>query len=175
MVTDPSRRRFKELVLPHLDEALTYAHWLVRNRTDAEDVTHEAFVRALEGMEGLRGAAPRAWLFAIVRNVAFTWLRRNRRADLVFTDDHALHAETEDGSLQSTPEAALIRKQTAERIEAAIADLPIVFREAVILRDVHNMSYREIGLTLGIPAGSVMSRLARGRARLAASLAEDAA
>ena len=178
MAGQQSRRRFHELVLPHLDGALALARWLTGNRSDAEDVAQEAFLRALDGIDGFRGTSARAWIFAIVRNSAWTWLRRNRPASLVYVDDlaavEAAQAGLEGpGSVALNPEAALIAAQSGARVQAAIAALPPLFREIVVLRDINGLSYREIAEILGVPAGTVMSRLARARTQLINALKDN--
>jgi RNA polymerase sigma-70 factor, ECF subfamily len=178
VIADEAKARFRALVLPHLDEALTLARWLTGSRTDAEDVTQDAMLRALRAMEGFRGDAPRAWLLAITRNTAMTWLRRNRPAALVPVEDVAeaeaaspLAAEARQAA--PTPETPLMRAETSARVRAALEKLPFEFREIVVLRDVEDLSYRDIAQALDIPVGTVMSRLARGRARLAALLKDE--
>ena len=174
MAGQQSRQRFRELVLPHLDNALALARWLTGNRTDAEDVAQEAFLRALEAIDGFRGTSARAWIFAIVRNSAWTWLRRNHPASLVYVDDLAAVEAGQAGSAAgdgaANPEAALIAAQSGAQVQAAIAALAPAFREMIVLRDINGLSYREIGEVLGLPAGTVMSRLARARTQLMMAL-----
>jgi len=172
-----SKARFADVVMPHLDDAYGLARWVTGNRTDAEDVVQEACLRALRGIGGFAGGNGRAWLLAIVRNVAYDWLRRNRSPVVVHVDDLEAveRMELADGATTDcdNPEAALIARADQARLEAAIADLPAVFRDTLVLRDVQGLDYREIAAITGVPIGTVMSRLARARARLIATLGVD--
>jgi len=165
--------RFRVVVLPHLADALTLARWLVGSRADAEDITQEACLRAFRAIHSFRGDGARAWVLAIVRNTALTWLARNRNFKLVPLDelDATDRFEMEMGGSLSeaaalTPESKLILQLEASALESAIAALPEVFREAVVLRDIQGLSYHEIAVVTGVAIGTVMSRLARGRRRL---------
>jgi RNA polymerase sigma factor (sigma-70 family) len=177
--SDEDQARFASVVLPHLADAYALARWLTGDRADAEDVVQEACLRAFRGIGGFGGVNARAWLLTIVRHAAYTWLGKNRSASLVMTDD--LEAvERQAGAVQDeagppTPEAALIAKAEAARLEAAISELPLPFRETLVLRDVQGLDYREIADVTKVPIGTVMSRLARARRRLIASLATDGA
>lgn len=155
----------------HLDDAYGLARWLTGNSADAEDVVQEACLRALKGIGGFSGGNARAWVMAIVRNTAFSWLARNRPKEILLTDDieaaEGLAATPPGGE---TPEDALIAKANAMQLEAAIAALPPQLRETFVLRDIQDMSYREIAAVTQAPIGTVMSRLARARAALAQSL-----
>ena len=167
---DPGEaQRFREAFLPLLDAAYGYARTLTRDPTAAEDLVQEAFLRACRGFRGYRGGEPKAWLFAIVRSTFLTGLRRDRDWDeLSEADDVPDPAET--------PEARLIRGRGEIDVRAAIEALPDPFREAIVLRELQELSYREIAAVTGAPIGTVMSRLARARRLLAASLGvEDAA
>ncbi|WP_159731529.1 sigma-70 family RNA polymerase sigma factor [Methylosinus sp. Ce-a6] len=169
MTSDDARHRFTRAIMPHLDDAYSLARWLTGNATDAEDVVQDACLRALAALESAEVAHPRAWLLAITRNVAFTWLAKNRPRDLVLAGG-AEDAETHDGASphcdEPSPEAALIEAADRRSVEAAIAALPIPFREALVMREVNGLSYREIADATGAPIGTVMSRLARARALL---------
>ena len=157
--------------MPHLADALKYARWLTGNLTDAEDVVQEACIRALNGLGGYGGGSARAWLLAIVRNTCFMWLARNRPKSLVLTGEpEVMEVSQADADLLPTPEGALIAKADAAAIEQAIAGLPHLSREIVVLRDINGLSYKEIAALLTIPLGTVMSRLARARSQLAAEL-----
>ena len=168
MTTDAARRRFNEMVLPHLDDAYGLARWLTGNRTDAEDVVQDACMRALASLDAATIAQPRAWLLAIVRNTAFTWLAKNRPKTVLLTDDAQLleAAAEKRGDGSPDPEAALIAAAEGDALEAAIQALPHIFREVIVMRDINGLSYREIAAAIGAPVGTVMSRLARGRALL---------
>jgi RNA polymerase sigma factor (sigma-70 family) len=164
---------FRTVVLPHLDAAYNLAYWLVRNRTDAEDVVQDASLRAFRAIRGFAGGSARAWVLCIVRNAAYSWLRKNRPAAIVTVDDleavEAAHAKPGDTNAE-TPESALIAKIDAEHLRAAIAALPPPFRETLVLRDVEGLDYREIAAATEVPIGTVMSRLARARGRLIATI-----
>jgi len=168
----PQRRaRFEALAVPHLDAAYNLARWLSRDDHDAADIVQDAFLRAFDAFDNLRGDDARPWLLAIVRNTCFGWLARNRPA-LRITFDEELHAEPDP---EADPERIALRAQDRERIDRALARLPIVFREVIVLRELEDLAYREIAQVLDAPIGTVMSRLARGRRLLAAALAGDGA
>jgi RNA polymerase sigma-70 factor (ECF subfamily) len=174
--SDDDRARFASVVQPHLADAYALARWLTGNRTDAEDVVQEACLRAFRGIGGFTGANARAWVLTIVRHAAYTWLGKNRPAALVMTDDlEAAERKQAGGACDSpqTPEAALIAKTDAVRLESAISELPVPFRETLVLRDVQGLDYREIAEVTKVPIGTVMSRLARARGRLIASIGTD--
>ena len=158
--------RFEALVLVHLDAAYNLARWLVRGEHDAQDVVQEAFLRAYKAFASLRGAADaRCWLLAIVRNTCRTWLDRNRRDEpATLTDDDLEHAGNDGGA--GDPQRAMLRRADAAEVRAAIETLPPEFREVIVLRELEGLSYKEIADVAGVPVGTVMSRLARGRRRL---------
>jgi RNA polymerase sigma-70 factor (ECF subfamily) len=166
--------RFSAVVLPLLHEAYALARSLTGNRADAEDVVQDACVRAFRAIRGITSDNPRAWLLTIVRNAAFTWLGRNRQPAIVIMEDleAAERLAPPDARHDETPESALIAKTETAKLEAAIAELPMPFRETLVLREIHGLNYREISAATGVPIGTVMSRLARARARLATSLAD---
>jgi RNA polymerase sigma-70 factor, ECF subfamily len=168
--------RFRSVVMPHIDGAYRLAHWLTGNRTDAEDVVQDASLRAFRAIRQFAGGSARSWLLTIVRNTAYSWLRKNRPAAVITVEDleavEAAHASTSDPSGE-TPEAALIAKADAEQLRAAIAALPTPFRETLVLRDIEGLDYREIAETTEVPIGTVMSRLARARRRLIATIKKD--
>jgi RNA polymerase sigma factor (sigma-70 family) len=157
-------------VLPHLDDCYRLARWLTGERADAEDVVQEACVDAFRGISGFAGGNARAWLLTIVRHAAYRWLRKNRPSALVSVADLDALPDTQPGQ---TPEAALIARADAARLERAIAALPVPFRETLVLRDVNGLDYRAIAGVTGVPIGTVMSRLARARSRLIAALGVD--
>ncbi|MGH7593962.1 MAG: sigma-70 family RNA polymerase sigma factor [Gemmatimonadales bacterium] len=155
--------RFEAMVLPHLNSAFSLACYLLRNEDDAQDVTQEALLRALRHFGSFRGEQPRAWLLAIVRNTCHTW-RRSQRTDSATTEfDEEVHSDAQD---DEHPETALIRSADRERVHRALNELPLEFREVIVLRELHDLSYREIAEIIGAPAGTVMSRLSRARQRL---------
>lgn len=168
-ISASAHRRFVEKVLPHLDDANSLARWLTGNRTDAEDVVQDACMRALASLDAAVVEQPRAWLMTIVRNTAFTWLAKNRPKAVTVTDDVQLLetvASSHPAGRSPNPEEALIAAADEAMLESAIAALPPVFREVIVMRDINGLSYREISQAIGAPQGTVMSRLARGRAIL---------
>ena len=177
--SEDDQARFASVVLPHLGDAYALARWLTGDRADAEDVVQEACLRAFRGIGGFAGVNARAWLLTIVRHAAYTWLGKNRSASLVMVDDlEAVEQKQASGGAAfeqgpQTPEAALIAKADARRLEAAIAELPVPFRETLVLRDVQGLDYREISEVTKVPIGTVMSRLARARRRLIARIGTD--
>jgi RNA polymerase sigma factor (sigma-70 family) len=168
VTSDFARRRFAEVVLPHLDDAYGLARWLTGSGTDAEDVVQEACMRALGSLEAATIERPRAWLLTIVRNSAFTWLAKNRPRNVMLTDDAQFLETAAAKAPMDAPdaEAALIAKADEAALDAAIQALPHAFREVVVMRDINALSYREIAAAVDVPVGTVMSRLARGRALL---------
>jgi len=165
--------RFANVVMPHIDDAYRLARWVTGNSTDAEDVVQDASLRAFRAIRGFAGGSARAWVLSIVRNTAYSWLRKNRPAAVVTVDDlEAVElAQANPGDPDTpTPEATLLAKVDAEQLRAAIAALPAPFRETLVLRDIEGLDYREIAQATEVPIGTVMSRLARARSRLAATL-----
>ncbi len=147
--------------MPHLDAAYNLARWLAGNDHDAEDIVQDACVRALRFGGGFRGGNSRSWLLTIVRNTAFTWLKKNRPQTMVPINDDEL-AEIEDrGGLATT-----FDKADAGVLRAALEALPPEFREALVLRELEGLSYKEIAEVAAVPVGTVMSRLARARRQL---------
>jgi|SRR5262245_1035443 len=173
---DDETTLFASLVLPHLGDAYSLARWLTSNGADAEDVVQDACLRAFRAIGNFAGGNARAWLLAIVRHSAYAWLRKNRPAALVTVEDleavEAAHAAPGNPDA-ATPETELIAKNDAARLSAAILELPAPFRETLVLRDVQGLDYREISEVTGVPMGTVMSRLARARRRLVATLGKN--
>jgi len=176
------KARFASVVMPHLADAYALARWITGNRTDAEDVVQDACLRAFRAIAGFAGGSTRAWTLTIVRNTAYTWMSKNLSMPLVAIDD--LEALDDAQGLQSasqtmgrdqasTPETDLIAKADAEQLRAAIAALPVSFRETLVLRDVQGLDYREIAEVTAVPIGTVMSRLARARRRLIKTIGAD--
>jgi RNA polymerase sigma-70 factor (ECF subfamily) len=168
--------RFTELVLPHLGDAYSLARWITGSRADAEDVVQDACLRAFRAIGGFAGGNARPWVLTIVRNTAYTWLRKNRPSAVLVVDDleSVEAAQANHGNLdRETPETALIAKADAACLEAAIAALPTSYRETLILRDVQGLPYREIAEVTGVPIGTVMSRLARGRDQVIKTIARS--
>ena len=159
------------MVLPLLPSAYNLARWLTRNAHDADDVVQEAFLRAYRFFPSFRGTDARAWVLTIVRNACWTFLRASRSREVASVFDEA--DEPVDGA--ASAEEDLVRRADGARLKRALDDLPAEFREIVVLRELEELSYREIAEVAGIPVGTVMSRLARGRRRLQAALARPAA
>ena len=159
---------FEATMLPHLDAAHNLARWLMRNEQDAQDVVQEAYLRAFKSFGGFHGSNGRAWLLTIVRNTSYTLLKKNRAVDLTTTFDEEIHATDHDSA---SPAAVLEHAEDAELIRKAMEELPAEFREILALRHQEGLSYKEIGEIVKIPAGTVMSRLARARAKLREYLA----
>jgi RNA polymerase sigma-70 factor, ECF subfamily len=158
-------RRFEQTVMVHLDAAYNLARWLARNEHDAEDVVQEAMLRALRFIDGFHGGNARAWLLAIVRNTYYSWLEKNRtQKDQVTIDEDTTCAPGDDEALLEDNVDRLLQEQDSRRlVTRALDQLPPEFREAIVLRELEDLSYREIAQVAGIPLGTVMSRLARGR------------
>src|SRR5207302_2426269 len=166
--TEPELASFEALMLPHLDAAHNLAKWLLRNEQDAQDVVQEAFLRAFKSFGGFHGSNGRAWLLAIVRNTSYTLLKKNRVADLTTPFDEEIHASGHELVSAAT---ILERSEDAELIREAMDELPAEFREILALRHQEDLSYKEIADIAQIPPGTVMSRLARARAKLRECLA----
>ena len=162
---DPGKlRRFEKAVLVHLDAAHNLARWLIRDAAAAEDAVQEAGLRAFRFFDQMHGASPKAWFLAIVRNACLDGLkerRRGRRDDVYDESVHGVVDETRTGL--EPPEAALARADEAQRVRECVAALPPEFREVVVLRELEGFAYKDIAAIVGIPIGTVMSRLSRGR------------
>ena len=173
------QNRFAEVFLPHLNDAFRLARWISGSRADAEDIVQEASLRAFKGIRNFSGGSTRAWTLTIVRNTSYSWLAKNRPSTVVLTEDLDQRAREEmeraagDGDVP-TPEAALIAKMEAEEVRNAVAALPLPFKEVLVLREIHDLDYRSIADIIQIPIGTVMSRLARARKLLLATLQESA-
>ena len=159
----PSDDRIADAVLPHLDAAYNFARWLTRNEHDAEDVVQEACLRAFKYGGRFIGGDGRAWLLAIVRNTFYSMRKGNISRDASVTLDEELHSQGEDPG----PEALMIRNADAKMITQAMEELSVEYREALVLREFEDLSYREIARVTGVPVGTVMSRLSRARNHIA--------
>jgi RNA polymerase sigma factor (sigma-70 family) len=157
-------RRFENHILPHLSAAYNLARWLAQNDHDAEDIVQDSCLRAFKFFDGFRGGDGRAWLLRIVRNTCYTWLQHNRSNTVALSSSEDFYALP---SALPTPEEALIKQINVGLLHQAMQELPIEFREVLVLRDLEDLSYKEIAGIIDIPLGTVMSRLARGRKRLA--------
>ena len=153
---------FDQIVVPHLDAAHNLARWLLRGKDDAEDVVQEAFLRAFQYFSTFKGGNARPWLLTIVRNTAFRWLQSNRRQQLGVEFDEALHAGGDDSP---DPETLLLQDADRQLLEQAMRQLPARMREVLVLRELEGLSYKEIAEVVGVPIGTVMSTLHRGRER----------
>jgi RNA polymerase sigma-70 factor (ECF subfamily) len=162
------RERFEQLVMPHVDAAFNLARWLLRGRTDAEDVAQEALLRACRFFLGFHGGDARAWLLQIVRNTCYTWLEKNRPLELSMEFDEELHPQT-----CATPETLAIAGDDRKRLTLALETLPPRFREVLVLRELEGCSYKEIAAITSIPIGTVMSSLSRARRQLYSVLANS--
>ncbi len=162
----PESARFAETALPHLDAAYNLARWLTRDPTDAADVVQEAMARALKFYGSFRGGNGKSWLLTIVRNTAFDWMKANRPAEILAAvpiDDDAQDFVDTLADESDDPEAALIRATDKRTLDGLIDALPAEFRECLVLREMEDLSYKEIAAVIGVPIGTVMSRLARAR------------
>lgn len=172
----PRLARFNEVAVPHLDAAYSLARWLTRNDHDAEDVVQEAYLRAFRFFDGYRGGDARAWILKIVRHTCFTWLARNRPVELVAASEEEIEEERAaeggragglmGGTGGKDPETLLLERLDSELLTSLIGKLPPLFREVLVLREIEELSYRDIAEVLALPVGTVMSRLARARQRL---------
>lgn len=176
MIDSEKRRRFQSLVLPHLNSAFNLACWLTRGRQDAEDVVQEAYLRAFKFFDGFHGEDGRAWLLTIVRHTFYTWYRENHaqmQSTLFDEDLHSFEAADAAGLPQAdnNPETLLMRRDSERALRQALEALPLEFREVVVMRELEDLSYKQIAGIVGIPIGTVMSRLGRGRKLLAKTLA----
>lgn len=171
------RARFERLAVPLLDDAMHLAAWLAGNRSDAEDIVQEAMLRAYKYLDRFSGGAFRPWLLAIVRNTAMTWLKRNRSSKLVLVPDFETEQPEADATVAQspTPEGSLLQRDMADQLNRAVAALPEDFREVIVLRELQDLSYKEIAAVIDAPIGTVMSRLSRARRLLMDALPEYAA
>jgi len=150
--------RFAEEVLPHLDSAYNLARWLTRNAADADDIVQEACLRAFRYFDGFECGNARAWLLSIVRNTSYRWLRK-RAGQLATEFDEAIHS----APTVMDPEALMLQNANGQLVARTIKALPARFREVLILRELEGLTYKEIAEVVGVPVGTVMSRLSRAR------------
>jgi RNA polymerase sigma-70 factor (ECF subfamily) len=163
IVMDPARKLalFEQSVMPHLDAAYNLARWLTRTGPDAEDLVQEAYLRAFRSFETFQGQDARAWLLAVVRNTCFTWLKKKGGQPTIEFDEH-MHGADETPSAESV----LLNRAALGSLNNCLEALPLEFREAIVLRELEELSYQEISDIARVPIGTVMSRLARARKRL---------
>ena len=171
MAHDDRKRRFELLALPHLDAAYNLARWLTGNATDAEDVVQEAYLRAFRYFDAYQGGNFRVWLLTILRNGFITWVKENRGPRLVFhpdapTGDTADTENTAWGAAPRDPESLLLEQIDSQTLTRLMEELPLEYREVLLLREVEDLSYKEIASVTDLPIGTVMSRLARARLSL---------
>ena len=164
------RRQFEEIFLPHLDAAYNLARWIVHNDQDAQDIVQEAFIRAFKGFQGFRGGNGRAWLLTIVRNTAYTWMNKRMPDQKLVPYVEERHANIISID-QSTNESVLEKRR--QDLSDALKRLPSEFREVIVLYEIEGLSYKELALSLGVPVGTVMSRLSRARRRLQQDFAQS--
>jgi RNA polymerase sigma factor (sigma-70 family) len=153
---------FADVILPHLDAAYNLARWLVRNNDDAEDIVQEAYLRAFRYFAGFHGGDARAWLLRIVRNTSYRWLQKTRAYEPAVLFDEEVHTS---GIEPSNPEQLLLQNADGRLVERAMNELPVRFREILVLRELEGLSYKEIADVMCVPLGTVMSTLSRARAR----------
>ena len=163
MVGKDKLARYEQAILPHLDAAYNLARWLTRNDQDAQDMVQEALLRAFKFFDGFRGGDARAWLLTTVRNTCYTWLERNRRGQAMTSFDEEIHTPDED---VSNPSSFVLKSAELDVLKQSLEQLPDEFREIIVLRDLEELSYKQIAEVTNIPLGTVMSRLARARTRL---------
>ena len=165
---DSTRERFERTIVALLDDAYTLARHLMRDEHDAQDVVQEAYLRAWRHYAGFRGGDERAWLLTIVRNCCYTWRRSRRPERLVVEYVDEEHGEGESGRLAA--DARVLEDADRTELRLALEQLPLEFREAIVLREIEGLPYKEIARVTGAPVGTVMSRLARARRRLQEAL-----
>lgn len=159
--------RFRSVVLPHLDDAYRLARWLTGSDADSEDVVQDACLRALRGIGSFSDGNARAWVLTIVRHTTYSWLHKNRPPVVVLLEDFEAIERTRSIELETdTPETTLVTREDTTLLETAIATLPAPLRETLVLREIHELTYREIAEVTEVPIGTVMSRLARARGRI---------
>jgi RNA polymerase sigma-70 factor (ECF subfamily) len=161
------RVRFEDLVLPHLDAGYNLARWMTRDAQDADDVVQDACLRALQYHDALRPEGTRSWFLTVVRHAYYDWIRRNRPAAFVADAEAALAGLADPQAVD--PERAVLGMEDRRQLADALAALPPLFREVLVLREFEDLSYKEIAHIVGVPIGTVMSRLARARSLLQAA------
>lgn len=163
MTTPNKRAYFEHVFLPHLDAAYNLARWLTRSEQDAEDIVQEAYLRAFKYFDGFRGTDSRSWLLAIVRNTCFTWKQHELSRELTIPFEEDAYSDVGESG---NPEELLMQSISRQELKEALEALPTQFREIIVLRELEDLSYKEIAAITHLPLGTVMSRLARARKRL---------
>jgi len=156
-------QRFEQAIMPHMDAAYNLARWLTRNEDDAQDIVQEAYLRAFKFFDGFHGLDARAWLLTTVRNTCYTWLEQNRRNRSATSFDEEIHTVEEDAM---NPSSLALKSGDIKMVRESLEELPEEFREIIVLRDLEELSYKQIAEVIKAPLGTVMSRLARARERL---------
>lgn len=171
MTASTKEERFQAMVLPYLDSAFNLARWLTRNHQDAEDIVQESYLRAFKFFDSFHGEDGRAWLLGIVRNTFYTWYQQHKAQahNTQFEEEiHGDRLEVSDTRYdEHDPEALLIQKDIRAELQLALEGLSVEFREVIVMRELEDLSYKQISGIVGIPIGTVMSRLGRGRKQLA--------
>jgi RNA polymerase sigma factor (sigma-70 family) len=165
--TQSMQTYFEQTMLPHMDAAYNLARWLVGDNQDAEDMVQDSYLKAFKSFGGFHGGDGRAWLLTIVRNTCYTWLQRNQKITTSFDDELDV-----TGTEAQSSEKLLLEQIDHEMLGQALDELPVEYREVIILRELENLSYKEIAQIARVPLGTVMSRLARGRKRLQQTLSK---
>jgi RNA polymerase sigma-70 factor (ECF subfamily) len=160
--------RFADEILPHVDAAYNLARWLVRNGDDADDIVQEACLRAFRHFDGFHGGDARAWLLKIVRNTSYRWLRKTRAQEPAAEFDESIHSRE-----AANPETLMLQNADSKLVERALTGLPVPFREMLVLRELQGLTYREIADVVGVPPGTVMSRLSRARDRFRQAVSDE--
>jgi RNA polymerase sigma factor (sigma-70 family) len=157
------QQQFEAAVLPHLDAAYNLARWLTRNDHDAEDLVQEAYLRAFKFFGGFHGIDARAWLMAVVRNTCYTWLKQRKLRETTAPFDEEMHSGAGDAY---NPEKLALQHADRRLLRDTLEELPVEYREVIVLRELEGFSYKDIAVIADIPLGTVMSRLTRARKRL---------
>jgi len=160
----PPHARFRDLIVQHLDAGYNLARWLARDADDAQDVVQDACMRALKYADSLQGNDARAWFLTIVRHAFYDWCKRNRPSEIAHDDGAALDAAIANPAMG--PEPSAIRGAETRALSEALSQLPLQYREVIVLRELEELSYKQIARVVDVPVGTVMSRLSRARALL---------
>jgi RNA polymerase sigma-70 factor (ECF subfamily) len=173
--TDHDRRaKFEALIVPHLDAAYALARWLTRNDADASDVVQDSFLRAFRYFDSYRGGETKAWLLKIVRRTCYDWMARNRPTNVISLDADQ-EEEGETTAVSVSQDAQLECRSDLKQLGLIVASLPAQLRDTIVLRELHQLGYREIAEVTGVPIGTVMSRLHRARSQLLHAMGEPSA